>query len=346
MKKAILYERTGDDIVKCALCAHNCEIKPDAAGVCLTRINRDGVLYTQTYGAAAGLAVDPVEKKPFFHFKPGSSVLSFGTDGCNFNCRNCQNWHMSQALRTRRGIARTKGFSPEEILDAAAKRQVEGIAYTYSEPTIFFEYARDVILAAKKRPESADMSHMFVSNGYFSDELIDLIFEENLLDAVNIDLKFMSDEKYRKIAGARLQPVLNSIERIGREGSIHIEIINLIIPGENDSPDDIRKTADFIASVSPDIPLHVNRFYPQYKMDDREPTPVETLLRAKEIAEAAGLRYVYIGNAQAPGSQNTYCPNCKTLLVERSGYGIRFRYFDPANPKSCPKCGESLYFST
>jgi len=349
LQQAILYEKHDENIVKCLLCSHYCEIKPGQVGTCLLRKNIDGELFTYSYGASTGFAIDPIEKKPFYHFKPGSKVLSFGTPGCNFKCLNCQNWQMSHAkkddiLRQAHVLRQAQDdilrqaqddnaienlhieYSPSFIADLAIEQGVDGIAYTYSEPTIFFEYARDTILECRKKYPNVDLFHLFISNGFMSKETIDLIAKENLISAINIDLKFMNDKKYRKICNSSLQPVLDNIKRFqDLSDSIHMEIINLVIPEENDSVDDINALVDFIVSVNPEIPLHFSRFHPSNKMTDKPATDLNTLLKAKEIAESKGLKYVYIGNTNLPGVENTYCPNCKKLLIERSRYSTKVK---------------------
>ncbi len=323
---AILYDKSsnGNKETHCKLCSHYCDIKEGNVGTCLLRKNIDGELFTMSWGRTEGLAVDPIEKKPFYHFKPASKVLSFGTPGCNFKCMNCQNWQLSQAVKNYSDEAlRMNILKPGHIAEYASLYRLDGIAYTYSEPTIFFEYARDTIHACRKNKKTENIFHVFVSNGFFSKETFDLIDKENLLQAINIDLKFMDDKKYRKISGGELQPVLDSIKRVAdMKEKIHMEIINLIIPGENDSDDDIEKLCDFIYSLSPDIPLHFSRFYPHYKFSGKPATSLVTLKRAREIAIKQGLHYIYIGNTNIPGAEDTHCPKCNQLLISRTIYGI------------------------
>ncbi len=349
MHEALLYEKitggSGGEFLRCRLCSHYCTIPDGKSGTCNLRINNSGKLITRSWGAADGAAIDPIEKKPFFHYKPNTRVLSFGSPGCNFRCLNCQNSHLSQAYKTYSpNMNNTKLFTPVQIADYAGKYQVDGIAYTYSEPTVFFEYARDTVLECRKRELLAGIFHVLVSNGYFSREMLDLSVEEHLFSAINIDLKFMSEAKYRDICGAGLQPVLDNIQRVhALRDSIHLEIINLVIPGENDSDKDFEALAEFVASVSKDIPLHFNRFYPRHKMAGKEVTDSARLIKAKEIANKKGLKYVYIGNASLRGSENTYCPNCNALLIERRYYEIESNVFEDLEPGAqaiCPGCGE------
>lgn len=347
MHKAILWgtmdRREKENVVRCRLCAHYCIIEDGDTGECLVRENRSGELFTKSYGMAVGTAMDPVEKKPFYHFKPQSMALSFGTPGCNFTCQNCQNWDLSHGFRLHKIARYDRGLSPEEIVRTAVAKGADGIAYTYSEPTIFFEYARDTILHAKKEYPDAGLYHVFISNGFFSNELMDMIEKEKLIDAVNIDLKFMEEEKYRRICDGGVKPVLNAIKRINElRGEIHLEIINLVIPGENDSADDLKRLCGFIASVSPDIPLHFSRFYPQFKMSGYEATPLEKLSEAYEIAKEAGLQYVFVGNADIPATQDTICPDCGTALIRRSRYGILKNLFEGCRDNACPNCGHKI----
>lgn len=337
------------NVVKCNLCAHYCIIAPGDVGYCLSRKNVDGKLVTFNWGKATSLAIDPIEKKPFFHFKPGARVLSFGTPTCNMRCLNCQNWTLSQALRTQGADALAeKLVKPEEIAAAGASHKVDGIAYTYSEPTIFFEYARDVVRACRKKKATSSLFHAFVSNGYFTQEMLDVVEKENLLSAIRIDLKFIDEEPYHRITGGHLRPVQDSIRRVWEMGkNIHLEVINLVIPGENDGEDCFLRTAEFIHSLSPDIPLHFTRFFPDYKMRDTPPTSLEKLKAAQHIAHDVGLRYVYIGNTDLPGVEDTHCPKCNELLIARNRFGIEKNVFaklsgpSKSNP-ACPKCGEKI----
>ncbi len=347
MKEAVLYkmlpEKSGEKILRCVLCAHYCQIKPHDFGECKIRQNLDGTLFTRTWGMVEGLAIDPIEKKPFFHFKPGTKALSFGTPGCNFMCANCQNCDLSQAFYENTARARPGSqIKPESIADAASRYKADGIAYTYSEPTIFFEMVRDTVHACRNNEMTKDLYHVFISNGYFSKEMLDMVRKEKLLDAMNIDLKFMDDEKYQRMTGGRLAPVLKSIERVNEIEDIHLEIINLVIPGENDSDDDLKKTADYLAGVSVEIPLHFSRFYPRNKMEDSAPTPPERLGRAVEIAKDAGMKYVFIGNTNLQGAEDTHCPNCGELLISRSYYGLTKNVFRENKSPHCPVCSEKI----
>lgn len=346
LKTALLWEESEGNAVKCTLCPLYCNIKEGTDGICRVRINQNGSLYTLSWGRANGYAIDPIEKKPLFHFKPGTKVLSFGTPGCNFSCLNCQNSHLSQWMKNYGNESLPDNIiTPEMLVDSAIKTKSDGIAYTYSEPTIFFEYARDTILNSRQNSTASNLFHVFVSNGYFSRELLDLIIKENLISAINIDLKFMDDKHYRHTCGARLQPVLDSIKFIAEHRSqLMLELTNLVIPGANDSKDDFKKLCEFVASVSIDIPIHFSRFYPQYKMLNVEPTPIEKLIEARDIAFQTGMHYVYIGNTNLKDAENTYCPKCKELLIERNRYSVISNDFDKMNSNKpvCPKCNTKI----
>ena len=365
VKEAMLWEKSEKaqkDAVRCKLCAHYCIIKDGDVGTCLVRKNVKGKLFSTNWGQADGLAIDPIEKKPFVHFKPSSRVLSFGTPGCNFRCLNCQNWQLSQGMRVYGANAMAKHqLTPQQIAQSAVKEKVDGMAYTYSEPTIFFEYAYDTIKECRKRMKKnknlpaelpPDFFHVFVSNGYFTREMLELVEKEKLLSAIRIDIKFMDDQKYWRICGGRLQNVINSIQRVSalrknEDWPIHLELINLVIPGENDSDDDFRQVSDFVRSLSPSIPLHFSRFFPQYKMEHVPPTSLDRLVSAKKIAHEAGLNYVYVGNTELKGAEDTHCPKCNELLIVRNRFGVEKnvfagRKFKNLREPSCPECGEPI----
>ncbi|MFA5108835.1 MAG: AmmeMemoRadiSam system radical SAM enzyme [Candidatus Micrarchaeia archaeon] len=350
VREAMLYSNVKNagqkGVIRCQLCSHYCLIPNGQVGKCLVRQNENGKLYSLSWGKASGLAMDPIEKKPFFHFKPGSSVLSFGTPGCNFRCLNCQNWDLSQgvSIKGKSILEMLATITPKQIALQAQKSNADAIAYTYSEPTIFFEYAYDTIKECKKQKETKNISHLFVSNGYFSKEAFELIKKEKLLDAIRIDLKFFDDEKYYEITGGRLKPVLESITRVHQSGT-PLEIINLLIPDENDSDAQIEKLCKFVYSLSPNVPLHFSRFFPYYKLANKPETPIKTLLNARKIAKEIGLNYVYIGNTDLKDTEDTRCPQCNLLLIKRNRYIIEKNVFeklkDTKNPK-CPKCGYEI----
>ncbi len=331
MKEAMFYEKSGDKVVKCNLCSHRCKITDSKRGICSVRENRDGRLYSLVYGKVISRAVDPIEKKPLFNFLPSSRAYSIATVGCNFRCGNCQNFEISQMPRDRNQIMGQE-VSPEEIVKEAKRFNCESIAYTYTEPTIFFEYAYDIAKLASKE----GIRNVFVTNGYIAEEA--LIEIKPYLDAANIDLKSFSEDFYRKNCGARLDPVLDSI-RLHKSLAIWIEITTLIIPGLNDSEEELRKIAGFIKEVGAEIPWHISRFHPMYKLLDLPRTPVATLHRAREIGYDVGLRYVYEGNVPGEAGENTYCHNCGKLLIQRYGYQI---LENMVKDSACPYCSAKI----
>jgi len=324
MKKATLYKKLKNRKVQCTACSWYCNIAENQSGVCGVRKNIRGDLYLLVYGKAVAVHVDPMEKKPLFHFLPGKKILSIGTLGCNFACSFCQNWSISQATKMlkernkeRLTIGKITGygqdFPPKKIVDYAKKQNIPAIAFTYNEPAIFFEYAYDTAKLAKRY----NIKTVFVSNGYESKEALQKI--KPYLDALNIDLKSFNEQFYLKTCKAKLQPVLKNIKRIYDMG-FWLEITTLLIPGMNDSEEEITKIAKFILSIDPSIPWHLSAFHPDYKMAEVPETPHETLLRAYKIAKDIGLKYVYLGNVFDPEKESTYCPKCKSLLIKRSGY--------------------------
>lgn len=328
MKEAMLYEKLPDGRVRCNLCAHRCLIAEGRKGICQVREQRGGALYTLVYGATVARHVDPVEKKPLFHFYPGSTAFSIATAGCNFHCRWCQNWEISQMPRQRHLIVGDEA-SPEQIVAAAQRAGSRSIAYTYTEPTVFFEYAYDTARLA----HGAGLANIYITNGYMTEEMLETFHPH--LDAANVDLKAFRDKTYRRYVGARLQPVLDSLKLMKRLG-IWLEVTTLVIPGVNDDPAELRDAADFVANeLGPNTPWHVSRFLPGYKMADVPATPVETLRRARGIGLEEGLRYVYLGNE--PGEVNTCCHGCGRLLIRRSGSWIRENRIPPGG--RCPACG-------
>jgi pyruvate formate lyase activating enzyme len=331
MKEAMCYEKRENSEVKCHLCCHNCLIKKGQRGICAVRENREGTLYSLVYGKVISMNIDPIEKKPLFHFHPGSSSFSIATVGCNFRCKHCQNYEISQFPRERKVEIPGRDMTPAQIVDAAVQNGCESISYTYTEPTIFFEFAYDCARLAHQK----GIKNVFVSNGYTGAEATRIIAP--YLDANNIDLKG-SDTFYREICGARLQPVRDTIGLMKEQG-VWIEVTTLIIPGHNDSEADLTDIAAFIASVDPGIPWHVSQFHPTYKLLDKPITPVSTLRRAREIGFAAGLKYVYEGNVPGEGGENTYCPSCSRLLVKRFGYRILENHLSEGK---CPDCRTTI----
>lgn len=332
MKEALLYKKLKGDRVHCALCAHRCVIESGKRGICAVRENREGTLYTLVYGKVVASHVDPIEKKPLFHFLPGTKSFSVATAGCNFRCEHCQNYEISQLPRERPDLVIPgREMSPEDVVEAAVRSGSESIAYTYTEPTIFFEFAFDCAKLASKR----GLKNVFVSNGFMTPESARLIAP--YLDADNIDLKG-GKEFYREICSARLEPVKKTI-MLMKELGIWVEVTTLVIPGLNDSDEDLKEIVRFLISVDPGIPWHVTQFYPTYKMLDRPRTPIETLRRARRIGLEEGLRFVYEGNVPGEKGESTYCPSCGETLIERFGYSIeRMSLKDGA----CPECGEKI----
>ena len=327
-KDAMFYDVLEQQTVKCQLCHQLCTIAEGKRGLCGVRVNEGGRLYTLVYGKAASTGLDPVEKKPLFHFHPGTSTYSISTIGCNFRCKNCQNYEISQMPKNYGPIV-GEDLPPEEVVKAAKRYECKSIAYTYTEPAIFFEYAYETArLADKER-----IKNVFVTNGYISEEALRMI--SPYLDAANIDLKSFSDKFYRESCGARLQPVLDNI-KLHKELGIWIEITTLIIPTLNDSEEELRKIARFIRKVGEEIPWHVSKFYPMYQLLELPRTPVSTLEMARKIGIDEGLRYVYEGNVPGAEGESTYCYKCKQRLIRRFGYEI---LENNLKDSKCPKCG-------
>jgi pyruvate formate lyase activating enzyme len=327
MKEAMLYEKLDGTRVKCSLCAHRCKIPEGKRGICLVRENRGGTLSTLVYDKISSANVDPIEKKPLFHFIPGSKAFSLATVGCNFTCEFCQNSSISQLVRNAGKIYGTE-MTPAEIVEVARRYGCKSISYTYTEPTVFFELAYDTAkLAAEK-----GLKNNFVTNGFMTPEALEMI--QPYLHAANVDLKCFRDETYRRVMGGRLEPVLESI-RLMRKLGIWVEVTTLVVPGMNDSEEELRDIAGFIASVGVEVPWHVTRFHPDYHMQDRGATPLETLRKAQRKGVEAGLRYVYCGNVPGEEEENTRCYKCKALLVKRWGFEVmenRIRH------GKCPDC--------
>lgn len=314
--EALLYQKRKDKTVRCFLCAHRCVIKPGKRGICSVRENQDGKLYSLNYGLAIAANIDPVEKKPLFHFLPGTKSYSVAAAGCNFRCAFCQNWPLSQISKGPQGKIVGKKLPPEKVVEQAIKTGCRSIAYTYTEPTIFFEYAYETAKLAQKE----GLANIFVTNGYQTKETIKEM--KGLIDAANVDLKSFSDQFYRKVCGARLEPVLQSIKLMHKVG-IFLEITTLVVPKQNDSEKELKQIAQFIAGIDKNIPWHISRFHPDYKMTGSYPTPLETLEKAYQLGKKAGLKYVYLGNIPTETGENTYCPQCQKLVVERVLYSTQ-----------------------
>ncbi|BCS54941.1 AmmeMemoRadiSam system radical SAM enzyme [Geobacter sp. SVR] len=331
MKEAMFYERESDGRVRCGLCRFRCLIADGHRGICAVRENRGGTLFSLVYGKVCAEHVDPIEKKPLFHVMPGSLSYSIATLGCNFRCRHCQNYSIAQV--DPESPVYGAEVTPQEIVRRAASRDCRSISYTYTEPTIFFEFAYDTARLARE----AGLANVFVTNGYITAEALATIAP--FLDAANIDLKAFSDNFYRDIVKARLNEVLDSIVEYRKQG-IWIELTTLIIPGLNDSDSELQALASFIANnLGADTPWHVSQFYPTHHLTDRPRTPVETLRRARDICIAAGLRYVYEGNVPGRGGEHTCCPSCGEMLVKRHGYTIGSNMIRHG---TCPHCNTTI----
>jgi pyruvate formate lyase activating enzyme len=330
MKEAMLYEKMDDKGVHCHLCSHHCVIPDGKLGVCHVRQNLDGTLYTLVYGSAISQNVDPIEKKPLHHFYPGSGSFSIATVGCNFQCKWCQNWEIAHMPRER-GMMSVPHTSPEELVEKALATHSKSIAYTYTEPTIFFEYAYDTARLAHE----AGLANVYVTNGYMTTEMLDAFHP--YLDAANVDLKAFRKQTYHRYVGAGFQPVLDSLVKM-KELGIWVEVTTLVVPGINDESAELLDAATFIfRELGPDTPWHLSRFFPHYQLPNVPPTPVETLRRAQEIGQEVGLRYVYMGNVRE--ESNTYCYNCNELLIQRRGYWIAANKIVDGK---CPNCGVEI----
>jgi pyruvate formate lyase activating enzyme len=327
MKAVRHYRKLDDGNVSCFTCAHRCTVPEGRRGVCGVMENRGGILFSLVYGKAVAMHVDPIEKKPLFHFRPGSTAFSVATVGCNMLCFNCQNADISQMPREHRRVEGSD-VSPEAVVRAALDSGSKILSYTYTEPAIYFDYALDTALIAVQY----GIENTFVTNGYFTEETVRAAAP--VLHAANVDLKAFRDETYRKVCGATLQPVLESI-RLMKSLGIWIELTTLLIPGLNDSDEELEDIAQFIRSIGPGIPWHISRFYPQYRMTDRSATPVESIRRARTIGREAGLRYVYAGNIPGDEGENTFCWNCRSLLVERYGFQV---VANRIRDGRCPDC--------
>jgi pyruvate formate lyase activating enzyme len=333
-KEAILYEKIGKSI-NCKVCERRCLISNGKKGFCDMRENVEGTLFSLNYAAASSVAVDPIEKKPLFHFYPGSSVLSLGSVGCNFRCKHCQNWNISQAVLEDISLRK---IIPEDAIKLAKDYNCKSIAWTYNEPTMWLEYTIDSAKLAKKE----DLKTVYVTNGYMTEESLNLLGP--YLDAANVDLKGMSEQFYKELCDARMQPVLDSIKRI-YDKKIHLEITNLMIPGYNDSEKNIKALVNFMVNeIGVEVPLHFTRFFPYYELNNIPPTAVVDLEKAYNIAKDAGMKYVYIGNVPSGTGENTYCYGCGEILIKREGYQVMVDSLK--KDKKCPKCGTAINIVT
>ncbi len=328
IREAMLYEQGKDGKVRCGLCAHRCAIAPGKRGICAVRENRDGVLHTLVYGALIAQNIDPIEKKPLFHVHPGSKSFSIATVGCNFTCTFCQNADISQMPRET-GLIRGRETPPEEVVERAVRSGSRTIAYTYTEPTVFFEYALDIARLAARQ----GLKNVFVTNGYMTPEALDAIGDD--LHSANVDLKSFSDEFYRKRCGARLEPVLTSLREMKRRG-VWVEVTTLLIPGLNDGDGELKEIASFLVSLGPETPWHISRFHPQYRLTAVPVTPLGTIHRAARIGKEAGLKYVYSGNVPGDEGENTACASCGEELIRRWGFTVAENRLREG---VCPRCG-------
>jgi len=329
--EAMLWSKADDGAADCYLCGHRCHVAEGKTGVCRVRQNRGGTLYSLVYGRLIAEHMDPIEKKPLYHFLPGSLSYSIATPGCNFRCAFCQNWQISQVDAA--PVFESLGYvEPERVVGSAAAGGALSIAYTYTEPTIFMEFALDCARMAHRE----GLKNVFVTNGFESPEAVEAM--SGLIDAANVDLKAFTDDFYRSQCGGRLQPVLDAIAAMHAAG-IHVEVTTLVVPERNDSGEQLAGIAGFLADLSPDIPWHISRFHPDYRETSLPPTPVESMRRAEEAGRAAGLHYVYLGNVLLDGSQDTGCPACGKVLVRRRGFARPGVYV--TEPR-CSECGHPV----
>lgn len=329
MKEAMFW-RKQDSKVECMLCPHRCKISQGKRGICGVRENQKGILNTLIYGMATSITPDPIEKKPLFHFFPGTYALSFGTVGCNFKCLHCQNYNISQAKIESMRFQKVK---VEDVVKIAKRYKCDGVAWTYNEPTIWYEFTYDASIEAKKE----GLYTCYVTNGFIEPEPLEKI--SPYLDAMNIDVKSFSNDFYKKTCKAKLQPVLDTCT-LAKKLGIYVELTNLIIPGNNDSEAEIKKFCKWVVdSLDENTPIHFSRFHPDYKMTDSIATPISTLTRAYEIAKEEGIRYVYLGNVPHGDYENTYCSECGELLIERIGFSTRNHFVKDGK---CPKCNLAI----
>ena len=325
-KLSAYQEKVDGNSVRCHICPHNCIINEGKVGICKTRVNKEGTLYSIAYGNPCSVSIDPIEKKPLFHFFPGEKIFSLATAGCNFRCLNCQNWEISQSSPLE---LNHYDLMPEDVVKRAIAHSTNLIAFTYTEPTVFYEYVYDTAQIAHEE----GLKTVFISNGFINQQpLIDLC---PFLDAANIDLKCFDDDIYRKLDGGRLQPVLDTLKTL-KEKKVWLEITNLLVPTYTDNNKMIEEMCKWLVDNGfSDTPLHFSRFFPNYKLMDLPPTPEKSLIQAKEIAEKAGIKYVYIGNIPSVHEENTYCPHCKRMILERISYTIIKNNIDNGKCEFC-----------
>lgn len=321
-----LYKKINNNNVVCQICPNRCVLAPGDRSICRSKVNMDGILYSLVYGNPCSVNIDPVEKKPLFHFLPRSKTFSIATTGCNFRCLNCQNWEISQAKPHE---TRNYELFPQDVVNEALRSGSPSVAYTYSEPITFFEYMIDTARLARDNK----LNNLLISNGYINRE--PLLALCKVLDGANVNLKSLSDAIYRKLNGGRLEPVLNTFKTMHDQG-VHFEMTNLVVPGYTDDTEMVKHMCQWILThLGPDYPLHFLRFFPKYKLDRLPPTPLSTLIRFRKLAMSEGVRYVYVGNVSFPEGNNTYCHHCKKLLVERIGYFIPNYHMEENRCKYC-----------
>ena len=330
MKEALWWHTEPDGKILCTLCPRFCRIGEGQAGFCYIRKNIGGTLYSLGYGTSTGFAIDPIEKKPLNHFLPGSQILSFGTAGCNLGCRFCQNWSISKAKLDE---AHSLQASPEKVVELALKHKVPSIAFTYNDPVIWGEFVIDISRLA----QSQGLKSVMVTAGYITPEARPEVFR--YIDAANVDLKAFTERFYHKLTFSHLDPVLDTLKWLKEETDIWFEITNLIIPDENDNPDETKKLCDWVVENLGDrVPLHFTAFHPDFKLTDKPATPAATLKQAWQIAQSSGIKYCYVGNVRDDEGQTTYCPNCHRALIRRSWHDILENNLDGDR---CP-CGELI----
>jgi pyruvate formate lyase activating enzyme len=331
MKEALLWEKEKDKI-RCVLCNHHCSIPEGKLGVCTVRENRDGTLYSLVYGKIVAMHIDPVEKKPLYHFYPGHPSFSIASVGCNFRCQFCQNADIAQMPHDHDGQIGGKDVEPEQVVDEALIDSCLSIAYTYTEPTVWYEFTKDCGELARKK----GLKNIYVSNGFMTKEMIN---DAKFIDAANIDLKAFNDDFYKKTCGANLDPILDSLKYLKKKG-VWVEVTTLIIPDKNDSNEELKQAAEFIADeMGKETPWHLSAFHPDYKMLDVPATPVDTLLRAYSIGKEAGLENVYVGNVNIDTGIDTECPKCGEKVIRRKWMQI---IENKIKDNKCPKCGHKI----
>ncbi len=330
VKKARYFDTLQHRKIKCKLCPRECVIDDHERGYCGVRENRDGQYYTLVYARPCTYHVDPIEKKPLFHFLPGSTAFSIATAGCNLNCKFCQNWQISQVTPEQ---INSYYLPPEQVAKLSADYRAESMAYTYNEPTIFFEFMYDTAIQAKKY----DLNNVVITAGFIQQQPVEDLCK--VVDAIKIDLKAFRQKYYEHIVRGELKPVLKAIETIHKQ-NVWLEIVYLVVPTLNDGEDEIRDLARWMKqNIGPDVPIHFTRFYPQYLLKNLPPTPISTLERCKAIADAEGLHYVYIGNVPGHSAEHTYCPRCNKILIERMGFVVRRNALKNGH---CPDCGTKI----